>query len=303
MKYWNGLEEYDGNRIAVMLGKFDGLHFGHRTLLRKMQEHADGLEKVILAFDFPNAGAGRELYTREEQVYACAQSGLDGYLNVTFDDTIRTMPAEVFLEEILFKRLKASQVYVGEEFRFGFERKGDVSMLRAFCEENRISCYAVPELLHEGIKVSSSDIRTLIAAGRMAEAAELGGAFFVHGITRKGRQLGRTMNFPTLNLYPPVEKLLPPAGVYLSDTLYEGTVYPSVTNIGVNPTVKDDARVSVETHLLSYPESGIAYGAEITVYFGEQTRPERRFGSVEELFAQIAKDAENARNRKKPIYI
>lgn len=301
MKYWNSLTASEKAPCAVLLGKFDGLHLGHRSLLEAMNRYSAGLSKVILAIDFGQDRQGN-LFTSEEKLRICGEAGLDVYYRVAFED-LRTMSAEAFIKEILCERLGAKQVYVGEDFRFGYERTGDVKLLKRICPEYGIEVFALPEVIVKDIRVSCTEIRRFVKEGRTADIPELlGSSYFVSGETKQGRRLGRTISYPTLNLVPNAEKLLPPAGVYRTITETTGRFYPSITNIGNNPTVCADNPVTIETHLLETPKEELPYGVHIRVFFGEMLRGERKFSSLDELKEQIRKDIEFARKCKNPIY-
>lgn len=283
---------YDGTECAVMVGKFDGLHLGHRVLLKEMLRNCGLLTKAILSIA-PEAGETKEILSFSEKQALCEALGFDAYVNLTFTEQVRNTEAGTFVRDILIGQLKAKQIYVGEGFRFGRDRSGDTELLKREAVKYGAEVYVVPAKKNEGQLVSSTEIRRRITEGLTGSVEELlGQPYYIAGNTREGRKLGRVMNFPTLNLAPPAEKLLPPFGVYRTFTEYDGVTYPSVTNVGVNPSVKDDGRVSVETHLLRTPQETIPYGAFIRVSFAERIRPERKFASVEELSEQIRKDKE-----------
>lgn len=292
---------YDGPDCAVMVGKFDGLHLGHRVLLEKMSLNCGTLSKAILSIA-TETKESKEILSFSEKQALCEELGFDAYVNLTFTEQVRNTDAVTFVREILIGQLKAKQIYVGEGFRFGKDRSGDTELLEKEAAKYGAKVTVVPAEKADGKPVSSTEIRRRITVGATDKVTELlGQSYYICGNTREGRKLGRVMHFPTLNLAPPSEKLLPPFGVYRTFTEYEGIVYPSVTNVGVNPSVKDDGRVSVETHLLKTPAESVPYGAFIKVSFAERIRPERKFASVEELSEQIRTDKETVEkmNRKR----
>jgi riboflavin kinase/FMN adenylyltransferase len=296
MKYYDSIEQYNAEPCAVMIGKFDGLHLGHRALISAMKEQSEELSKVIMSFVMNGSGT-KEILNEREKITLCEELGLDAYLHVEFDDKIRNMTPESFVSECLHKKLNAKAVYVGSNFRFGKNRAGDPDMLKKLCREFGIKVVVIPGITIHGIPVSATEIRKRIFMGDMKEAAELlGTPYFVSGTVIKGRQLGRTMKFPTLNLMPEKEKILPPNGVYMTETVINGRKYPSVTNVGTKPSVTDEMTVFAETHLLHFPkEEEPGYGSEIRVEFLDFIRPERKFGSVEELYMQIEQDVRQVR--------
>lgn len=296
MKYYDSIEQYNAEPCAVMIGKFDGLHLGHRALISAMKEQSEGLSKVIMSFVMNGSGT-KEILNEREKITLCEDLGLDAYLHVEFDDKIRNMSPESFVSECLHKKINAKAVYVGSNFRFGKNRAGDPDMLKKLCGEFGIKVVVIPGITVHGIPVSATEIRKRIFMGDMKEAAELlGTPYFVSGTVIKGRQLGRTMKFPTLNLMPEKEKILPPNGVYMTETVINGQKFPSVTNVGTKPSVTDEMTVFVETYLLRFPkEEEPGYGSEIRVEFLDFIRPERKFGSIEELYMQIEQDVRQVR--------
>lgn len=296
MKYYDSIEQYNAGPCAVMIGKFDGLHLGHRALISAMKEQSEGLSKVIMSFVMNGSGT-KEILNEREKIALCEELGLDAYLHVEFNDEIRNMTPENFVSECLHKKINAKAVYVGSNFRFGKNRVGDPDMLKKLCGEFGIKVVVIPGITIHGIPVSATEIRKRIFMGDMKEAAELlGTPYFVSGTVIKGRQLGRTMKFPTLNLMPEKEKILPPNGVYMTETVINGQKFPSVTNVGTKPSVTDEMTVFAETHLLRFPkEEEPGYGSEIRVEFLDFIRPERKFGSIEELYMQIEQDVRQVR--------
>lgn len=296
MKYYDSIEQYNAEPCAVMIGKFDGLHLGHRALISAMKEQSEELSKVIMSFVMNGSGT-KEILNEREKITLCEELGFDAYLHVDFNDEIRNMTPESFVSECLHKKINAKAVYVGSNFRFGKNRAGDPDMLKKLCGEFGIKVVVIPGITIHGIPVSATEIRKRIFMGDMKEAAELlGTPYFVSGTVIKGRQLGRTMKFPTLNLMPEKEKILPPNGVYMTETVINGQKFPSVTNVGTKPSVTDEMTVFVETHLLRFPkEEEPGYGSEICVEFLDFIRPERKFGSIEELYMQIEQDVRQVR--------
>ncbi len=291
MKYYDSIEQYNAEPCAVMIGKFDGLHLGHRALISAMKEQSEELSKVIMSFVMNGSGT-KEILNEREKIALCSELGLDAYLHVEFNDEIRNMTPESFVSDCLHKKLNAKAVYVGSNFRFGKNRTGDTDMLKKLCGEFGIKVVVIPGITVHGIPVSATEIRKRICSGDMREAAELlGTPYFVSGTVMKGRQLGRTMKFPTLNLMPEKEKILPPNGVYMTQTVTRDLMIMSITNVGTKPSVTDDKTIVVETHLLDLPKNVfLGYGSEIRVEFLDFIRPERKFASIKELSDQIERD-------------
>lgn len=277
-------------KTAVTIGKFDGIHRGHRKLLERiLSEKENGYRACVVSFLAEPAKQHRVIYTREEKYALCRLLGVDILAEYTLNEAFRTLSAEQFVAEILCKGLRAEIVVVGEDFRFGKNRKGDVAFLRALEKKYGYRTICIPQVEIEGEPVSSTRIRTLLSEGAVKEAGELlGQPYFVQGEVMHGKKLGRTLGFPTINLLPPEEKLLPAYGVYATRTKLGEMWYRGVTNVGVRPTVKDEKQVSVETFLKDY--TGHLYGQTLTTEFLSFLRPEQKFANVEELKRAIGKD-------------
>ena len=190
---------------------------------------------------------------------------------------------------LLFEQYGARCFVIGRDFRFGHEAQGNAQNLGEWCRKRNIHLEIIDEVYLAGQPVRSSRIRSLLQAGEMAEAmACLGRAYTLSGEVLRGRQLGRTLGYPTANICPPAEKLLPKKGVYRSLCVLEGQSFPSISNIGCRPTV-DGAAVVCESHLIGLERSEF-YGAELTVMLLDFVREERTFGSLEALKEQIKQD-------------
>ena len=197
------------------------------------------------------------------------------------------MEAEAFIGKVLIRKLHARVVVCGTDYRFGRERSGDIELLRRYSDT--FSLIAYDKLKKDGTEISSTLIRDELAGGAVDRARELlGRPYMLGGTVKKGKQIGRTIGFPTLNLVPPRDKMLPEAGVYETMVSLCGREYTALTNVGSNPTVSDEGLVTVESHLLGY--SGDAYGEHITVAFIRRLRGEIKFKSIEELKNQIESD-------------
>ena len=194
-----------------------------------------------------------------------------------------------FVEQILAEKLHARVVVVGADFHFGYGRRGTPETLRAFESEFGYKTVVVPQEQYDGKPVSSTEIRRMLAQGRIPEAnGMLGFPFFLEGTVVHGNRLGRTIGFPTANLLPPEEKFLPPNGVYFSRTLLDGGSFYGITNIGRKPTIKADNPLSAETFLFDFDRD--IYGSRIRVELLEHIRPEEDYGSLEGLQRQLRED-------------
>jgi len=282
--------EYLPVQTAVTIGKFDGFHLGHRSLLSAvLREKENGYASCVVSFSTGVDIERSMIYTKEEQRKLCADMGIDVLAEYPLDETIREMSAEQFVEEFLCKRLQAKMIAVGEDFRFGKGRSGDVALLRALEDTYGYRTISIPKVEDSEVRISSTGIRKLLAEGNVSEANRmLGRPYAIFGEVLHGKKLGRTLGFPTMNLIPSVEKLLPAYGVYVTKTLVDGQWYDGITNIGLRPTVDSNRTVSVETHLFQY--DGDLYGKQVEVQFFEFLRPERKFSDVDELKEAMRKD-------------
>lgn len=281
---------WDGPTVLT-LGKFDGLHRGHRTLLDRVLLKARKTKASSLVFSL---GIGREsLLSVEEKRQMLEELSVDGHIECPFIPALITMEATDFVRQMLVGRLHVCHIVVGEGFRFGFGRRGDAGLLRQMGEMLGFTVDVLPKLLEDGERVSSTRIRSLLSEGRMEEAARLlGYPFFVSGDILHGRRLGRTIGFPTTNLLPPPEKTLPPKGVYFSRSTVAGQAFCGITDIGTKPTV-GGSFVGVESHLFGMSKE--LYGKRQKVELLHFSRPEKKFEDLEALKTQISTDMAMAR--------
>ena len=290
-------------RRAVALGFFDGVHRGHAALLDRVKERAQQLDAApaVLTFDVhpdtlvfgkdvPLINSAPE---REEIVRRVF--GIDTTIFLHFNRSMMQMPWEEFIQSAV-EELGIVAVVVGHDFSFGYRGQGTPERLKTWCEERDIRCDVIPAVRIDGRIVSSTEIRTLIADGRIEEANRLlGHAHTLSDVIHSGFHLGARLGSPTINMAFPTGVIVPRHGVYAARVwLDDGTSYQAVTNIGVRPTVSEGERVSVESHLLDF--SGNLYGRHARVEFLHFLRPEKKFESVEELAEQIRNDTENTRN-------
>ncbi len=286
---------------AVALGKFDGFHLGHMLLIdevKKLQER--GYTGTIFTFDMKknsvfDVESMHSIISSGEKKELAESFGMDILVEYPFDDEFAGYEPRKFIKDILKDMLHVKYVIAGEDFRFGKNRSGDINLLRAYEKEYGYEVIAIEKKKIGEVTVSSSYIRNLIAEGKMRETAYfLGRPYQVMGTVMHGRKLGRTINIPTANILPRKEKIYPPSGVYSSKIMLEtGKSYYGITNIGDNPTVSDERRVTIETHIFDFNEE--IYGKKITVQLLDFIRPEQRFESLAALKNQMNKDIALAR--------
>ena len=276
------------SNCAVTLGKFDGIHRGHRKLIQKILEHKKeyGTTSVVVAF----VSDRQTILTGEERRLLLEDMGVDVLLECPLNEQIRHMKADQFIRQILIGSLQASFVVVGEDYRFGYERKGTPDLLKKAGLKYGYETEIVPKEMDGSRKISSTFIREELKKGNMHKISELLGTdFFVAGEVEHGKGLGHKKFFPTTNLVPPKQKLMPPNGVYVTVSKFGDTEYQGITNVGYKPTVGEDF-LGVETDLFDCDED--LYGTDCIVFFRKFQRPEHKFASFEALKAQIARDIE-----------
>jgi riboflavin kinase / FMN adenylyltransferase len=275
----------DGRKRKVAIGTFDGVHLGHRAVIKEMD--------TVLTFDpHPLAVVAPHAQPKLLQTFnlkrdLIAGLGVEDLVVIPFNRSFAEHTAEEFVEEVLVKRLDASHVSVGENFRFGKGAKGDAEFLQSRSEfETRV----VPLVEVAGETVSSSHIRGLVAAGDVAAAGEfLGGPFLFEGEVVHGDKRGRELGMPTANLVPDDRLAVPGHGVYAG----WAHGHPAAINVGVRPTFQTGRGLLIEAYLLDF--EGDLYGQTLRIAFLERLRGERRFESVDALVEQMQKDVDQAR--------
>ena len=275
---------------AVTLGKFDGVHRGHQKLVEKILEQKKlGALAVLFAFDV----SSQMILSREERCRLLEEMGVDVLLECPLNDRIRHMKAESFVKEVLVGDLQASFVAVGEDYRFGYERKGTPKLLKNLGKKYDFQTEILSKEMDGRRKISSTYIREELKKGNMEKFHNLMGMnFFIDGTVEHGRGLGHRKLLPTTNLIPASEKLMPPNGVYVTISHFAEKTYRGITNIGWKPTV-DGSFLGVETYLFDCSED--LYGQDCKVEFLHYQRPEYKFDSLEALKRQLMQDDEKGR--------
>jgi len=288
---------------VLTIGNFDGVHLGHREMLRRVVERARELDapSVVLTFDphpvrvLHPQRAPKLIQTSRQREEAIAELGVDALVVVPFTREFAAMPAEEFVRDLLGRCLGAREVHVGTAFAFGCGKRGNVDLLSRLGEEAGILVRPLDVVAEGGEPVSSTRVRNLVEAGDVAEARRLlGRPFAMDGVIAKGDRMGRKIGFPTINLRSENE-LYPRDGVYVTKVLlrsFERT-FTCVTNIGRRPTVYEDYATTVESYILDF--SSDVYGEPIRLMFYERLRDEMVFPSMLELTAQIRRDVESTR--------
>lgn len=300
MQYITGTLDFKLNRrSAITLGKFDGVHRGHMKLINHVLALSNkDIETVVFAFDMSHKeqekdNTFRALLTNEERKGLVEATGIDCLVECPFVPEIMNMKPEIFVEEMLVGQLQVAHVVVGTDFRFGHKRQGTPQMLIELGKKYGFLVEVLDKVYDDNREISSTYIREEIEKGNIEKANELlGYAYSITSKIVKGRKLGSSIGIPTINQIPAKIKLLPPFGVYTSQTEVAGINYKSVTDIGVKPTVGGTA-VGVETNLFNCEEDLYGFMAKVELHHFQ--RPERKFEMIEELKKQLEKDVKSAR--------
>lgn len=296
----NTTEFHLEHKSAVALGKFDGIHLGHRRLLeRVLEQKKQGLQSVVFTFDTSAAsffgGETKELSTREEKREMFSRLGIDVLIEFPLNrETAATEPRD-FVAHYLSEQMRTAYLCAGSDISFGKGGAGDYALLAEYAEVCGYRVELIDKVRVDGEEVSSTRVRQAVRAGEMEKvSAMLGSPYRVSGKVAHGRQLGRKLGMPTANLLPDERKLLPPNGVYYSRTELGEKTYRSISNVGYKPTVSEERILGVETYL--YDFTGEAYDRDMTVELLAFRRAEKAFASVEALRRQIETDVAAGRN-------
>ena len=303
MRLFHGTDNAEIQRPTVLtLGVFDGLHLGHQLIMRTVVERAreTGAVPTVITFDpHPRAVLHPEsapplLQTLDQKVEGFSVLGIEQTIVIRFDEGFSQTRAEDFLRDVVKDRLQAKEVYLGRGFAFGHNREGNIELLRRVSQDLGFFADEVPEVQFRNQRVSSSRVRGLLAEGKVNLARRLlARPYGVEGRVERGAERGTGLGFPTANLHPR-NRVIPKNGVYVTGTLIDGQWRRSVTNVGVRPTFGADAEPSVETFVMDW--AGDLYGDVVRVRFLHRLRDERKFGSIEELKAQIENDVKRAQS-------
>ena len=287
---------------AVALGVFDGVHLGHRAILGTAltRARAAGLEAVVCTFDphpmevLQPDRAPRPITTLDERLALIGETGVDAVVVLAFTRELASMEPEAFVKDMLLDRLRAREIVVGYNHRFGRGARGDARLLQELADRVGFRAHVVPPMTVEGAAVSSTEIRSALQRGDVTTAArDLGRPYTIAGPVTAGAGRGRTLGFPTANIEAE-RPVLVARGVYRGRIHVDGQQHSTVVNVGVRPTF-GETMLAVEAHLIDF--KGDLYGRRVRLDFLERLRDEMRFPSVEELKAQVARDIAAARSR------
>ena len=288
--------------VALTVGNFDGLHRGHQAMVQRLLAgaRARGLQSCVLTFEphprefFAAAGAPTRLTSLREKLELLAAHGVERTHVQRFDRAFASLSPQGFVEQVLAKRLRARWLLVGEDFRFGAKRAGDLALLKTLGPRFGCEIEVLLAVARAGVRVSSSAVRAALAAGDLAGAEGLlGRPYSISGRVVHGRKLGRELGFATANVQ--LKHNRPPlTGIYAVRVHGVGTSSrPAVASLGVRPTITASGRAVLEVHLFDF--SADLYGAHMRVEFLHKIRDEEKYSDLDALKAQIERDCEAAR--------
>ncbi len=298
MKLLYDLTELSSSKepIGIALGTFDGLHIGHQEVIGQMVAHCHekGYKSVVYTFsNHPreltrNGHKVQKLASNRDKVKLIEATGADYLLMVPFDETFMKTEPELFVKNFLIDGMNVKSLAVGFDYRFGKGAEGDVDLLKQLSARYGYELMVISPVALNGHKISSSEIRDRIKHGDMVTArAMLGRPYSVVGPVIKGKQVGRKLGFPTANILPEAHMSLIRPGVYVSYTEVGNVLYPSLSNVGYNPTF-DQTELNLESFLLDFDED--IYGETIRIFFIDHIRDEQKFKSLDALIAQMNED-------------
>ena len=288
---------------VATIGNFDGMHIGHQEIVRGVVDRARQLGRpsaVITFHPHPLSIVApdrvpRQILTLSQKEALLREMGVDAMLVVQFTPEFSRWSAGRFIQDFLVAALAVKEVRIGRDFCFGAGREGNLEWLRAAGQKSGFDVEGIGEVRIRGIRVSSSLVRDAITKGTMRTVAlALGRTYFMEGRVATGRRLGRKIGFPTVNV-DPANELFPGSSVYVTTSRFDSfsKPFPSVTNIGVRPTLYENYATTIESHILDFDSN--VYGDKVRVYFHALIRREQQFRSALELTDQIRKDTERAR--------
>lgn len=302
MQLYKNLQEISKpfDRPVVTIGNFDGVHLGHQLLFSEVVIRAgNGGTSVAITFDphplkVLRPDGIRLISSTRQKTDLIRMAGIDALVIIPFDQMVAKTTATDFVNNILCDTIGVHELVVGYDYAFGRGREGNIDFLRAQGEQKGFSVTVVEAHYEEDMLVSSTKIRELVMEGRMRDVRRLlGRCYHIHGEVQRGKQRGGSeVGFPTANLKLSEEDLCPKKGVYVTQVMYGGKVYGSISNIGYNPTFGENELVA-ETHIFDFNNN--IYGQPIRLNLLRHLRGEIRFNSVAELSAQISRDIETAR--------
>lgn len=286
----------------VALGSFDGLHYGHLSLVRKTIQVAKEKNGKSMVFTYKNHpktivkpdGVPKLIMDLDTKLEYLEEENVDIVVLRTFTKEFMSIDAEDFIK-LLCEDYNVKGIIVGFNFRFGYKNLGNVDLLKDLQSKYGYELYIMDSYTYKGEIISSTRVRECILEGNVSEAANmLPKPYFIKGKVVYGKQLGRTIGIPTANLEFDNKMVIPEKGVYYTNVKYNGNIFKGLTSVGYNPTV-NGKELTIETYILNFNK--MIYGEELKVYFVERIRDELKFDTLDELVKQIRKDEEYIKNK------
>lgn len=301
MKVIKSLSELSNVEFAITIGNFDGVHCGHQRVIQNIKKECDdsGLMLVVVTFtphpiQILNPKEHYLINSYAERRELLSDLGIHYLYEIEFNRDISLLPPEEFLNKYIFNGSVPKKFYLGHDFAFGAQKKGDHNFVKTFCDKRETEVVVLCSYDVEGGKVSSTIVRKALANGEVESVEKyLKRNYFIRGRVIKGAGRGRQIGIPTANLDLDRYRRYPKNGVYITKTKFGESTWHSVTNIGHNPTFTDGSGVFVETHILDFDND--IYGNEIEVSFIKRLRDEKKFSSVNDLIEQIKTDVDKTR--------
>lgn len=301
MKIFYSVEDLEKFEKPVLtIGNYDGIHIGHKKIIKKVIELALKIKGTSMLMTFephplsilkPEKLIGRitPFHIKKKII---EENGIDVLIVMEFNNELRQMSPEDFFNKILIEKIGIKGLIVGYDFKFGKGGLGNINTLKKLCDLKSIYFESVDAITLDNDKVGSNRIRKMLIEGEVYRASKLlGNLYFIEGRVVKGEGRGNKLGFPTINIETTYE-IIPKEGVYITEVEFDSKKYPSVTNIGFNPTF-DGKHLTIETHIIDF--TGDLYGKDIILYFHKRLRTEIKFTSVYDLKNQIQTDINGAR--------
>lgn len=293
---------------VVTIGTFDGVHLGHQKILKTVTDKAlaiDG-ESIVITFHphprkllFPDQPL-KILTPLEDKISLLTSLGIHHVIVVPFTKDFAALSAEQYIQEFLVEKFQPNTIVIGYDHHFGSDRKGNIQLLKTFQDQYHFQLIEIPEQLIDEAGISSTKIRKALQDGQVAEAKTMmGRPFSLKGIVVKGRQLGRTIGYPTANLQlTEADQLMPSIGIYSVEVIYNGQYFGGMLSIGYNPTVTDEKTLKIEVNIFDFDKE--IYGEQLELLFISYMRAEMKFDSLEALKEQLHQDAVFAKRLLNP---
>jgi len=304
LKVYHNIEDFKNVKNPIVtVGTFDGVHIGHQRIINKLKEIAVkiGGETVLLTFFphprmilFPDSHGLKLINTLNEKINLLEQAGLDHLIILPFDKSFSQTEPENYVKNFLIDKINLHTIVIGYDHQFGKNRKGNLALLNQLAPKYNFFVEEISAQEIAEIKVSSTKIRKAIAEGNIQTASQyLNHRFTLEGKVVKGKQIGRTIGFPTANISLEFDyKIVPAKGVYAITSLIDGTLYNGMLNIGNRPTVGGDNRITIEAHFFLFDKD--LYGRVVAISFIQKLRDEMKFDSIDELKKQLSLDKLNS---------